>query len=74
VTELRGIVTAIPGDTFHIALRDGTDIWIKPTPAELGIGLEIGTKVRIYGDWSCPIGDDEMRLFSAREIQKLGTA
>lgn len=70
---LQGTIIAISGDTFHIRPHEGAEIWVKPTPADLGVGLEIGTNVEVFGNWSHQVCGDEIRLFSAREVQKVSS-
>jgi hypothetical protein len=68
---LQGTLTAISGDTFHMRLHYGAEVWVKPTPTDPGVVLEVGAKVEVFGDWSCQLCGDEMRLFSGREIRKV---
>jgi hypothetical protein len=70
---LRGTIVAISDDTFHMRLHEGAEIWVKPTPADLCAGLEIGANVEVCGKWSHQVYGDEIRLFSAREIQKVAS-
>jgi hypothetical protein len=70
VIVLQGTVIARPGDTFHMRLDAGEEIWVKPTPVEVAEGVEIGKYLEVFGDWSCGLEDD-VRLFSAREINRI---
>ena len=68
---LEGTVVAKSGDTFHMRLDSREEVWVKPTPVEVGKGLEIGAYVEIFGGWSREIAGDEIELFSAREIRRI---
>ena len=67
VIVLEGTVIARSGDTFHMRLDAGEEIWVKPTPVEVAKGVEVGGYLEVFGDWSRGL-EDEVRLFSAREI------
>jgi hypothetical protein len=69
VIVLKG--TAKSGDTFYMRLDSREEVWVKPTPVEVGKGLEIGAYIEVFGDWSRQIAGDEIELFSAREIRRI---